>query len=547
MIVPSLPARADGLGLRDQCNGLTVYKLEQAWIRTHGRTSWAAGGQGLEERDTGLRGGWLALLLTAFALAVHGYHPFAEDGGVYVAGVRKLLNPALYPVQTSFVTEHLRFSLFGPMVAWLVRLTHLRLEYVLLALYCGSIWATLYGGWIVARRFTRSAAAQAGAMALLACWLTLPIAGTALMLADPYLTARSLSTPLVLMAMAWAVDAGASGEGRAALQCGAALVGASLLHPLMAGYGVAAVLSVLAVMEFETTGRRTWCAILVGVALLLAGAIRVGAPVETADYLRAAMTRDYWFLGSWRWFEGMGLVAPLLLLGWMSRTMPGCGRTLARAGLLLGLMALLVALLFAHRSAGNHMVARLQPLRSFQVVYEVMILLLGAWVGDRLLKRQAWRWGLMLAVLGGAMWFAQRATFPASAHVEWPYAASRNPWVTAFEWVRVNTPVGAVFALNAHYVLDGTQEDAQCFRAIAERSALPDYSKDGGEAAITPWLASAWNAGQSAQEGLETMSDVERLRRLRPFGVTWIVLEAPSSTGFACPYDNGAVKVCRLP
>ncbi len=501
----------------------------------------------MRERKTGLRGGWLALLLTGFALVVHGYHPFAEDGGVYVAGVRKLLNPALYPAQTSFVTEHLRFSLFGPMVAWLVRLTHLRLEYVLLGLYCGSIWATLYGAWMVARRVTGSTAAQAGAMALLACWLTLPIAGTALMLADPYLTARSLSTPLVLVAMAWALDAAASGEGRAALQCGAALVGASLVHPLMAGYGVAAVLAVLCVTEFETTGRRRWCITLVAVALLLAAALRFGAPVETADYLRAAMTRDYWFLGSWRWFEAAGLVAPLALLGWLGRAMSGSGRTLARAGLLLGLMALLVALLFAHRSAGIHMVARLQPLRSFQVVYELMILLLGAWVGERLLRRHAWRWGMLLALLGGVMWSVQRATFPASAHIEWPYAVSRNPWVTAFEWARDRTPMDGIFALNAHYVFDGPGEDAQCFRAIAERSALPDYSKDGGEAAITPWLAGAWNAGQSAQEGLETASDAERLRRLRPFGVTWVVLEARSSTGFSCPYDNGAVKVCRLP
>ena len=84
--------------------------------------------------------------------------------------------------------------------------------------------------------------------------------------------------------------------------------------------------------------------------------------------------------------------------------------------------------------------------------------------------------------------------------------AARNLWVQAFVWIRGNTPKDALFALDADYI-NAAGEDAQCFRAIAERSALPDYSKDGGEASIAPELADAWAIGQAAQQRL---SDAER-------------------------------------
>ena len=39
------------------------------------------------------RTGFLLLLLTAGALLVHGYHPYAEDAEIYLPGVEKILNP----------------------------------------------------------------------------------------------------------------------------------------------------------------------------------------------------------------------------------------------------------------------------------------------------------------------------------------------------------------------------------------------------------------------------------------------------------------------
>jgi hypothetical protein len=102
-----------------------------------------------------------------------------------------------------------------------------------------------------------------------------------------------------------------------------------------------------------------------------------------------------------------------------------------------------------------------------------------------------------------------------------------------------------VFALAANYTTrDG--EDAQGFRAIAERSSLPD-SKDGGTASNRPALTEEWSQGMALQMGLGRESDAGRFVALKSIGATWVVLERKASTGFGCAYENDAVKVCRLP
>ena len=483
-------------------------------------------------RGTWVHGFWLCGLLSVFAAGVAGYHPYAEDGGVYVAGIKKLLHPELYPAWTAFVTEHLRFSLFAPLVAGLTRASHLPLAWVLLLLYLATIWATLSGGWMLAMRITQSRAGRVGAVALLACWLTLPVAGTSLMLMDPYVTARSLVLPLSLWALAWTLD---KRWVLAAVSLGAA----ACLHPLMAGYGFAAVLAV------RSGGRAR--AATAGAGLVLAGALQALAPAEGADYLQVELTRYYWFPSRWTWYEVVGIMAPLALLVWLGRGRSVETARLSRGMVLLGALAVVIALLFCRESLQTHLVARMQPLRCFQLVYAVMIVLLGVWVGERWARGQAWMKVAAMLCLGGVMLFAQREIYAHSAHIELPGAVPANAWERAFLWVRGHTPGDAVFALNARYITRGPGEDAQCFRALAERSALPDYSKDGGEAAITPPLTGLWERGEGAQEHLEAEDDAARLAALRGTGADWVLLQVGSVTQWTCPYRNEAVKVCRLP
>jgi len=140
--------------------------------------------------------------------------------------------------------------------------------------------------------------------------------------------------------------------------------------------------------------------------------------------------------------------------------------------------------------------------------------------------------------------YAKLATLLAAAGGS--LADSGNPYERAFAWIGRSTPRDAVFAMDAQYITrEG--EDAQSFRAIAERSVLPDFSKDGGVVTNKPELAAEWFEGQMAQTELSARPDAERVAVLKPLGVNWVVLEREALTGFVCGYANEAVKVCRLP
>jgi hypothetical protein len=497
----------------------------------------------------------LVSLLTIFSFLVQGYHPYAEDGGLYLAGVKRVLWPTMYPHESGFVLGHLRFSIFAPFVALLVRLSSLRLETVLLLLYLGTTWATLWSAWLFGEQCFRGRARQ-GSIALLATWLTLPVAGTSLMLMDPYVTARSISTPTTLFAIYYSLlflmKLRTDGEYdvSALVKAGIFLAVAALMHPLMAAYGFG---SILALAAGSMPRRRTWLAAtgaLTAGAILVALILRLAEQPEPLEYRQVAMSRYYWFLAQWHWYEWIGLAGPLLILGFIAfarqRSGDHPGRiALARMCITAGIASVIVSLLFARPDSASLIVARLQPLRVFQIIYTVMILFVGAqlsvWLG-----RKKLRWAAMFGILAAVMFFAERRTFPSSPHIELPSEQQKNPWVQAFQWIRNNTPKDALFALDSDYITK-PGEDAQSFRAIAERSALPDYSKDGGEAAITPSLTSAWKTGQTLQSRLSERSDQDRIATLSPAGVDWVVLMKSAHTSLPCAYANGAVKVCHLP
>ena len=492
---------------------------------------------------------WQLLLagLTLLAFLIQGYHPLAEDGGLYVAGIEWKLNPSLFPHDAAFVTEHLRFSMFAPTIATLTRLTHLPLAWTLLLVDLFALWLTMLAAWQILRRCLASEAAQLAGVALFAAWSTLPVAGTALTITDPYLTARSLSTPLSMLAIAYTLDG--TRNTRSLGLCGLCLTLAALFHPLMTVYALGVILP-LHLLRLRRVGIAL--ALLTFTAIGIASTVQFVAPPESPALILAEFSRTYWFLARWQWFELAGLLAPLAVLALLQsrrRHQPSSNLiTLCRAAMVAGLLAILISLAFAREPYATHLVARMQPLRIFLLIYALMVLLLGGVLTEICLRRSLLAMP-PLAILAAAcvMFFVQRGTFPASRHLELPWRVSTNPnqWVQAFLWARANTPPDALFAIDPNYITT-SGEDAHTFRAIAQRSVLPDDSKDAGEASITPALAEAWIKGDKAQQHLSELSDPVRDSRLKPFGVTWIVLHSSAITGAPCPYDNGTVKVCRV-
>lgn len=206
----------------------------------------------------------------------------------------------------------------------------------------------------------------------------------------------------------------------------------------------------------------------------------------------------------------------------------------------------MAAFLFV-RPSGPFFLVRLQLLRSFHILYLVGLLLLGGLIGGTLARRRSPRWVAfaLLAAIAAGLFAAQRSEYPLSAHIEWPGAQPRNPWAQAYVWIRNSTPANAVFASDPHLIFrDGVDE--QGFRATAERSLLADDKDQGVAAVMDPSIAPQWAAQRNAQVGINTMTDLERTQRLKPFGVTWLLLRANSATNFPCPYHNKTAKVCRM-
>jgi hypothetical protein len=475
-------------------------------------------------------------LITPAVLLVHGYHPLADDGAVYVTGIKKLADPGLYQTDAVFALSPTHLSIFAHVLAALLRWGHLSLPALLLICHVASIFLFLLGSWKLAAQIFPDHGARWGAVLLAACCFTLPAAGTSLSIMDPYVTARSFSTPLMLFALAAVLD-----EQWVASSIWLAL--AALLHPLMACYAAIATLTLV------FTRRRMWRSLgllaVLGWVLCAVIFIVTRHADPSVAYNRAVLSRSYFFLSSWRWFEYPGLLMPLLLLataGTRSR-LPWAARTLAIAATILGGCALVASICFVHRS-GSLQLARLQFLRAFHFVYLAGVLLAGGMLATLAQRHRRVLAALYLALLL-IMFAAQKLTYPASSHVEWPGRTPRNPWQQAFLWIRANTPQNAIFALDNDYI-EWPGEDAQGFRATAERSAVADYFKDGGIASNFRQAAIPWWQGSQATAHLNGATDEQRLARLRPLGVTWIVLPAQANTGLPCPFTNARVRVCQL-
>lgn len=489
--------------------------------------------------------------LTGIAFAVLGYHPYAEDGGIYAAAIAGKLNPALFPTDRPWVEAHTRWSLFVPAVAAALRWTHLPLAWGLLLLQVPGVFATVLAALFLARLSFCSRQTAWAATVLFAVVAGLPVAGTSLYLVDPYATARTVATPLLLFA------AGLLLQRRrfAALGCWGA---AAAMHPLMAVWGALPLVLLLLRMDGDRrSGWARWAPVAAGCATLGALGLLLWTSAPAGPLTRAlAMTRGYWFLSGWHWYEVVGAVVPIALLwtaAWRYRAKLGWtaeGTLLAKAACGSAAIGLVAALLFAHAGGRSFAVARLQPLRTLHWFYAVFLLLLGGGLyeaGRALAGHRRQVVGCLLAGFAVAvMVVTQRSVYPASGVVEWPWRPPENRWGQAFVWVRDHTAVQDRVAVDARYT-ESAGEDAQGVRAIALRSALPDAAKDAGIAAVVPALEESWLAGVAAAGGLNTAADADRARRLRPAGVRWIILPAGSPTAFVCDYRNTAAKVCRLP
>jgi hypothetical protein len=262
------------------------------------------------------------------------------------------------------------------------------------------------------------------------------------------------------------------------------------------------------------------------------------------------MMRRYFFLQNWAWYEWCGAVLPLAIL-WALSSMKLRGtlplfRQVCRALVVFAGLSITAALIVSIPER-MQMLARLQPMRSLHLVYVIFFLFLGALIGEYCFRRNQWLRAVLLFVpLAAGMWFVGKSTYPSSPHIEWPGLRWRSPYISAFLWIRDNTPKDAVFALDPKY-MRASGVDEHGFRAIAERSVLADYYKDSGAVVMFPQLAGEWKQEMTAQQDWINFGPADFERLARQYPVSWILVQGNGPAGFDCPYRDQGLAVCRIP
>jgi len=472
-------------------------------------------------------------------MLVQGYHPGLEDDGVYLPAIKKDLSPQLYPHDSDFFQVQLQATVFDKLIAGSIRLSGISLPWGILVWQFASIFLILYACWQISRRCFPEAHSQWAAVAMVASLLTIPVSATALCLVDQHLHPRALATAAILGAILAVLD-------RRPLFAGAFLTAALLLHPIMASFGIS-YCTFLFCNQPNWLSRKSSKWHSAGAAAFFLPLGWIFDPASDA-WRQAARTRSYYFLLNWRWYEWLGVFAPLVLLWgfrWIARRnrSPAMERLACRL-MLFGIFQTIVGLIIMLPPSFERL-RPLQPMRFLHLVYLLFFLLLGGLVGQYILRKHIYRWLLLFIPLAAAMFYVQRQTLPATEPLELPGLAPRNAWVQAFYWVRENTPRDAYFALDPYYMnLPG--EDYHGFRALAERSALADYLKDPPVVTQVPRLAARWQAEVNAQSGWKNFQKADFQKLKREFGVDWVVLASPGVEGMNCPYRNDSVLVCRV-
>jgi hypothetical protein len=483
----------------------------------------------------------LLILLSAATLFIHGYHPYAEDAEIYLPGVERLLNHSLFPVGQEFFQSHASMTLFPNIVALSIKITHLPFEMGLLVWHLASVCLLLLACWRLSGLCFANTRAQVGSVALVSALLSLPVAGTALYIMDQYLNPRNLAAFAVVFAVACTLE---SKYIRALLW----LIVAASVHPLMWTYAFS-FCALLVIMQ--RYGPQVWPIVQRARAEAVVAGVLPAIPLTQASpaYHEAAKMHAYHYIQHWAWYELVGLIAPIALFYWFALIARAKGWTnvvlICRAFIIYNVVYIAAALVVDLPERFESL-ARLQPLRSLHLLYMVMFVITGGLLGEFVLRNRVWRWVALFAPLAFGMYVAQRGLFPASATVEWPGRSPKNPWAQAFVWVRENTPIDALFAMDPNYMhIHG--EDEIGFRCLAQRSRLADAVKDNGVVSMFPPLADRWLEEVKAQSPWRSLGIKDFARLKQNYGANWLIMQKPGVAGLDCPYENSAVSVCRAP
>lgn len=478
-----------------------------------------------------------------------GYHPGAEDDSIYLTSIKFDLHPTLFPHDAAFFQLQMRTSIFDTWMAQFVHFTGISVSWAELIWQFISVFLVVWAARdIISQLFDETAERWAG-IAMFVAMFTLPVAGTALYIMDQYLHPRGPATAMVLFGVSRIL----AGKRWQAVPF---VVLAFVLHPLMGALGISfCCVLTLTLSEPLHEQIRSWRSRSVAetpdVATPLASVMPFGWVFNPPSQIWLEIMRSrHWFrLYEWTWYEWLGVVGPLVLFWLIARLARKSGNIVlsrfAIAVLIYGIFQQALAMIVLGPTALIGL-STFEPMRYLHLIYIFLTLVGGAYLGKYVLQLHVWRWALFLLMANSVMFIAQRQLFAATEHLELPGRSTTNPWLQAFEWVRLNTPQNAYFALGPDYMA-APGEDYHSFRALAERSVLADSIKDASVVTKVPDLGPEWHKQTDAQAGWATfrLRDFQRLKN--EFGVNWVLVSFPQQFGLDCHWHNETVSVCEIP
>jgi hypothetical protein len=482
----------------------------------------------------------LLILLTIASILLNGYHLGHQDQAVWLAAVKKSLDPGLYPFDSAFFLAQTQYSLFPQLIAWSASTTRLPLDLVVFLWHVLSIFLFLLASLQLARRIFPTKCGQWGAVAAVWGARLMTASGSKVNLTDRYLHPRDLAVVALLFAFAAVLD----GKLRALVW----IVLAAIMHPTMAVIGACH----LAFQGWRPHRPEKAISAVIPLTVLAIG------PVPNPVWRQVVESRSFLLPLHWHWYEWLGVIGPLAMLVWFAHL--GDRRGLALVGhisrrvVLAGGLGVIGAVVISVLPPLERFIPT-EPMRVLHFVYFCWIFLGGGLLVEYVLRDRPMRWVVFLAPILIAAYLANALTYHSSPQVEWPGRLPANDWVRAFDWARSNTPPDAIFALNPDSMnLPGN--DSHGFRAFAERGALADKLKDRAVTANCPELAYAWRQETRDLDHWENFEAADFERLAKRYGVSWAVLErtsragssvhAAADAGLICPYLNQTLMVCEI-
>src|SRR5207245_11576051 len=137
-------------------------------------------------------------------------------------------------------------------------------------------------------------------------------------------------------------------------------------------------------------------------------------------YHAAAQYHAFHYIQSWQWYEWLGIVGPVPIFWWfarMARRQQSRNLDLMCRALIVYDLVYFAAALIVSLPARFGSLARIQPLRSLHLLYILLLVFSGGFLGLHVLKKNFLRWAVLFLPLFSGIVFAQPALFSNPGYV----------------------------------------------------------------------------------------------------------------------------------